>query len=53
MSEDEVIEESKYIPFDDVSKMYKYGYSTDPIDKKPYEMSARCFYCFASFSIEN
>jgi len=33
--------------------MYKYGYSPDPVDKRPYSLAAKCYYCQASFSIES
>lgn len=39
--------------FEDVSKQYQFGFSPDPTDRKPYELSGRCYYCLASFSIEN
>lgn len=39
--------------YEDVSKMYKYGYSPDPVDKRPYSLATKCFYCQASFSIES
>lgn len=40
-------------PFIDVSEQYQLGFSPDPLDKRPFEQSARCYYCQASFSIES
>lgn len=42
----------KYESYEDISKQYKYGYSAEPVDKQPFEIAARCYYCSASFSIE-
>jgi hypothetical protein len=39
--------------FEDLQNVYKFGFSSDPTDKHPYEFSARCYYCQASFSLEN
>lgn len=45
--------EEKYLAYDDVSKSYKYGFTSDPLDKKPYEISARCYHCTASFLLDS
>ena len=50
VAEDAILE---YQPLVDNAKSYKYGFSPDPTDKRPYELSARCYHCQASFSIEN
>jgi hypothetical protein len=31
----------------------KYGLSNDPYDKRPYENSAKCYFCGTSFSVKS
>lgn len=44
--------DDKYLPAEDLSNMYKYGFSADPTDKKPFELSCRCYLCGVSYSID-
>ena len=52
-SDQEGVAPIEYLPYEDLSKQYPHGYSTDPLDRRPYELSAKCYYCTKSFSIEN
>ena len=49
----QAVSQQLYQSTEAISKAYKYGFQTDPLDRKPFEMSAKCFFCGASFSVES